>query len=502
MEFTDLLHTVRTQDIHITVDSRTVQEHGIFVAITGVQADGTAYISAAVAAGAAFIVCDTQNTADTIRNTVLDAGAIIIHHPEPRKALWQLAAARYKTEELCQKHTIRIIGVTGTNGKTTSAYILEHLFNRLGHKVGVLGTVSYRWPGHEEPAPLTTPDSLTIHNMLKRMAEAGVSIVIMEVSSHALLQERVGGIPFAGALFSNLTQDHLDFHKDMEEYFVAKSLLFTDLPIKNKAIAINTDDTFGARLFELCATPSALAYGLNNSAHATNSYVQGHICSMSTKGIHMRMQWGAHTWELHSPLVGAFNAYNLLGVQSLALGLGVSIKDLAHLENFRGVCGRLERVDNTLHLHVFVDYAHTPDALKNVLQSLRDTGFHKIITVFGCGGNRDKSKRPLMGQAVAQWSDVAVVTSDNPRFEEPEAIIADIIPGIQDCPTAREGLEIIVEPDRRTATAKALQLLQKPAYAGAALLIAGKGHEDYQIIAGVKHDYSDQRIVQEIVACV
>ncbi len=494
MELSTLIQKVaqKHQDIdciEVTADSRKVAPGSVFVAVPGTAAHGNTFIATALESGALYIVCQDAITAE--QQTMAKAkNAIVIMCKDARKALWQLAVARYGTEDLA-KRGMRVIGITGTNGKTTTAYVLEHLFTRLGFRVGVMGTVSYRWPGHEEIAPLTTPDSLTIHAMLAKMLTAQVEIVIMEVSSHALEQERVGGIDFSAAVFSNLTQDHLDFHKDMQEYFAAKAKLFTKYPLPKKALSINADDPYGLQLLQQCK--DALAFGFTAQEDVAN-FLQGHILSMSTNGLHMRMQWGEKSWELRSPLVGAFNASNLLAVQGIALGLGVAIEDLRHLEDFYGVCGRLERVQNAKNFAAFVDYAHTPDALVNVLKALRGAGFEKIITVFGCGGNRDRTKRPLMGAAVAMDSDVAVLTSDNPRNENPEDIIADVLPGLKE----RPGLEIIVEADRRTATKKALALLMQPAYANAAVLIAGKGHEDYQIIQGVKHPYSDQLTIKEI----
>ena len=478
--FATLLEQVARGGVEVRADSRQVGPGDVFVAVPGATEDGARFIPAARAAGAAAVVCTPEAAA-----ACEDGPACrVIPHPDPREALWRLAAARWRTAE----HPLKVIGITGTNGKTTSAYLLEHLFTAAGHKTGVLGTVSYRWPGHVENAPLTTPDPLSIHAMLARMAEAGVDVAVMEVSSHALEQQRVGGIPFAGALFTNLTQDHLDFHPDMEQYFAAKARLFRELRAQDKALAVNADDAWGRRLLEDC--PAAISYGLHAAA-AGQRHLQGEILHSGTAGLHLRMSLAGESWELRSPLVGQFNALNLLGVQALALGLGVPQASLQALASFRGVPGRLERVENPRGLNVFVDYAHTPDALVNVLQALRGAGFRRIVAVFGCGGNRDRGKRPRMGEAVASYADVAVLTSDNPRFEDPEAILQDVLPGLKD---ARE---VLVEVDRRTATRKALEMLGPQD----ALLIAGKGHEDYQIIQGVKHHYSDQEVVREILGC-
>ncbi|WP_165079075.1 MULTISPECIES: UDP-N-acetylmuramoyl-L-alanyl-D-glutamate--2,6-diaminopimelate ligase [unclassified Desulfovibrio] len=482
-DFEALLAAVRAGERpgvrEVRADSRQVCPGDIFVAVPGASEDGSRFIPEAVAAGAGIVVCRPE--------AAQGAGSPscrFIAHEDPREALWRLAAARWHTEEL----PLRVVGITGTNGKTTTAALLEHLFTAAGYRVGVLGTVTYRWPGHSEAAPLTTPDPLSLHAMLARMAEAGVDMVFMEVSSHALAQQRVSGLPFAGAAFTNLTQDHLDFHENMESYFKAKARLFLELPRADKAMAVNADDPWGRRLLELC--PTALSYGLGRGAPGRR-HLWGELLSSGTGGTHLRMHLGGEEWELRSPLVGAFNAANLLTAQAMALELGLAPAAMGALEDFNGVCGRLERVDNPQGLHVFVDYAHTPDALVNVLTALRVAGFARIVTVFGCGGNRDRTKRPLMGEAVARHADVAVLTSDNPRNEEPEAILEDVLPGLAG---ARE---VVVEADRRAATARALAMLGRED----ALLIAGKGHEDYQIIKGVKHHYSDQEVVRELLRC-
>ena len=484
-DFAALLETCRRGGVEVRSDSRAVGQGDIFVAVPGVNEDGARFIPAAVEAGAAVVVCRPGGPEDAALQASAQAeGCRVVYHEDPREALWRLAEARWRTDA----SRVKILGVTGTNGKTTSTYLLERLFTDAGHKVGVLGTVSYRWPGHSETASLTTPDPLRVHSMLAQMETAGVDVAVMEVSSHAIDQQRVCGVPFAGAAFTNLTQDHLDFHKDMESYFKTKARLFLELPRAEKVMAVNADDPWGRRLLELC--PRALSFGLQQGP-PRRRHLWGELLSAGTEGCRLRMHLEGRTWELRSPLVGAFNASNLLTVQALALETGLDPAQFKALESFTGVCGRLERVENSQGLNVFVDYAHTPDALVNVLKALRGAGFKRIVTVFGCGGNRDRTKRPLMGEAVARYADVAVLTSDNPRFEEPEAILRDVLPGL------KEAREVLVEVDRHAATAKALDMLGKDD----ALLIAGKGHEDYQIIQGVKHHYSDQEVVRELLHC-
>ena len=479
MIFEELLKSCAANNINVCSDSRKVEKGDIFVAISGTNEDGAKYIPKALELGASYIVCSEKVAIDID----CDSSKIVIYN-ESREALWKLAQARFHTSDL----PIKIIGVTGTNGKTTCSYLLEKLYQENGYKVGVIGTVSYRWPGYSEPAALTTPDSLQIHSMLSQMYKAGVNAVIMEVSSHSLAQKRVDGISFNSVGFTNLTQDHLDFHKDMNDYFKIKARLFNELA-KNSFKVINVDDKWGQKLFEM--NPDAFTYGLNTNLSSKKS-LKSKVISSGTQGSSLEMTFNGNTWNIDTPLVGEFNVYNLLCAQALALASGMSEKELMPLAKFSGVPGRLEKIVNKDNLNVFVDYAHTPDALINVLNALRGVGFEKIVTVFGCGGNRDKTKRPLMGQAVAELSDIAVLTSDNPRFEDPEAIINDVLPGLSNAK------KVIVEKDRRLATEKALSLISK----NDALLIAGKGHEDYQIINGVKHHYSDQEVVRELLQCI
>ncbi len=461
-------------------DSRKLRQGGVFVAIPGAAGNGEEYIKDALAAGAGHIVC-RKEALDSIPESQRDR---VVTHEDPRAALWQLAVARWRVNE----SGMRIIGITGTNGKTTTAFLLEHLFMTAGVTTGVLGTITYHWPGHSIPAPLTTPGPLQLHSILAEMAQTGVKVVIMEVSSHALAQQRTGGLPFAGAVFSNLTQDHLDFHGNMENYFRAKATLFTRLPRQDKAMAINGDDSYGRRLLELL--PGAVSYGLHAPIPG-QKHLRGRILGATTAGMTLGMDMDGVGWELRTPLVGAFNAMNLLGAQAIALQMGIEHGAFACFEKFNGVPGRLERIDNDRNLHIFVDYAHTPDALVNALKALRGAGFKRIVTVFGCGGNRDRSKRPLMGKAVAQYSDVAILTSDNPRHESPEQIMRDVRPGLS------KAASLHMEVDRKKATAMGIEMLGRDD----ALLIAGKGHEDYQIIGDTKIHYSDQEIVRELLSC-
>jgi UDP-N-acetylmuramoyl-L-alanyl-D-glutamate--2,6-diaminopimelate ligase len=473
----------------VSSHSGRVAEDGIFVSLpkaVPVTEHGPDYSGAevflvdAVNAGAKYIVC-TENVLERAAAMFTDGreiSAAVV--PDTRAALGALAAAWYKTEN----SRVKLLGITGTNGKTTSTYLLEAVLRASGEIPGVIGTVEYRWPGHEEASLLTMPDCMTLHSMVAAMNGADVTAALMEVSSHAIEQNRIAGLSLAGALFTNLTQDHLDYHKDMEEYFEVKGRLFRDF--RAEALASNVDDPYGERLWK--SVSGVLGYGLTRTG---DNVLHGEIVQQSREGLHLRMTLDGTSWELKSPLVGAFNASNLLGAQALALAFGVPVEAFSALETFGGVPGRLERVLNPRGLSVFVDYAHTPDALEKVLTALRGAGFTRVVTVFGCGGNRDKTKRPLMGKAASRLSDVVVLTSDNPRREDPLAIMADVRPGLSDAK------KVVEEADRKKAIGIALDILGPED----ALLIAGKGHEPYQIIGDTKYLFSDQAMVREFLGC-
>lgn len=489
----DLCRRVERERIPLAVHSGKVTAGCVFAVMPaplprGREADapgGERYLAEALAGGPSAVLCQPRHVPLL---EALNADCAVAAEEDVRAALGALARAFYASGGGLPK----VVGITGTNGKTTETYLLEALFRRLGRKTGVIGTVSYRWPGHEEDAPLTTPDCLSLHAMLARMREAGAEYAFMEVSSHALDQERVAGIDFSAALFTNLTQDHLDYHADMEAYFAAKERLFLPVarggvPLDGKNVIANADDSYGRRL--LAARPGGIGFGLAEDAVPGSRHLAGRILAMTPEGVRLAMRFEGREWELASPLVGAFNAMNLLGAQAAGLALGLEPEEFAALASFTGVSGRLERVPGPKGLNVFVDYAHTPDALAKAISALRDAGFARIVTVFGCGGNRDRTKRPLMGRAVAALTDVAVLTSDNPRDEEPEAIMADVLPGLAAC------REVLARPDRRAALAEALALLGPED----ALLVAGKGHETYQLIRGVKYPFSDQAILRELM---
>lgn len=462
----------------VSAHSGEVQPGDVFVAIHGPNLDGAAFIAEAVSKGATTVVTDTDFEAP--RNLAIKIE--IISHAAPRQALGELAAAFFKTETLM----FPVVAVTGTNGKTTVSYLIERLFAANGRKVGVLGTVTYRWPGFVQEAPLTTPGCWRLHKYLSQMRDAGVDIAIMEVSSHALNQQRTAGVNFTAGVWTNLTQDHLNYHGNMEGYFQAKAKLFSEVGRLDKHAILNSDDPYCRRI--LAAHSPAIGFGLDKE-HATPDGLQGEILDMSIKGLRLGMRFQGRSWELASPLVGAHNASNLLATQALGLAMGMKEEDFHVLSEFVGVTGRLERIPNNNNLNVFVDYAHTPDALENVLRALKTMRFGKLITVFGCGGNRDRGKRPLMAKAVCKYSDIAVLTSDNPRREDPIAIMNDVRPGLDGCALVME------IPNRRQAITVALEEMRP----SDVLLIAGKGHESYQQIGDVKYPFSDQAVVREIL---
>jgi UDP-N-acetylmuramoyl-L-alanyl-D-glutamate--2,6-diaminopimelate ligase len=463
--------------LEVRSDSRLVEKGDAFVALPGAARDGADFVAMAASKGAAYVVAAKGASLPEA------CAAEVVRVEDPRRALGELAAARYGTARL----PFSLVGITGTNGKTTVAYLLECLLRESGGRPGVLGTVEYRWPGHAQAAPLTTPGCLPLHGMLAGMTAAGVTGAVMECSSHALDQDRLAGIAFDVAVLTNVTQDHLDYHGNMDAYFASKRKLFA-VGLKNPANAvINFDDPYGRRL--LAEFPEALGYGLGDEGVPPRA-LRGEILSQGGRGMELRMTFEGRSWTLASPLVGRHNGANLLAAQGAALCLGMGVEQLAGLSGCQGAPGRLERVPNDRGLAVFVDYAHTPDALENVLKALREQDFKKVVAVFGCGGDRDRTKRPLMARAVSRYADVAVLTSDNPRHEDPMAIIGDARPGLAGASRA------LVEPDRREAIRLALREMEP----GDALIIAGKGHEAYQQIGDVKHPFDDVAVAKELLA--
>ena len=452
----------------VTCDSKKIKDNFIFVAIKGSSCDGHRFIPEAISAGAKAVVVENPEVEKR-------QGCVFLKTKDSRRCLAQLVAAFYGFPS----RYLKLVGVTGTNGKTSITYILESILKEAGFNPGVIGTVNYRYNAQAIPSFNTTPGPEDLERLFYQMLKAGVSHVVMEVSSHALSQQRVSGISFSAGIFTNLTQDHLDYHKDLEDYFSCKARLFEMLD-KDSYAFINIDDAFGRRLIHL--TPAkVVTYGIENKADvlAVNITCDGKLSKFC-------LQHGKNKVLITSPLIGRHNVYNVLAAASFALkeGIGPAVIQAA-IEKCTFIPGRLQRVDVEADFSVFVDYAHTEDALRNVILSLRQIYPKRIIVVFGCGGNRDKDKRPKMGKVVTELADFAFVTSDNPRSEDPREIINQILAGI-----TKENYCVVV--DRRQAIDKALQIAQT----GDCVLVAGKGHESYQIIGAEVIPFDDCEVVK------
>jgi UDP-N-acetylmuramoyl-L-alanyl-D-glutamate--2,6-diaminopimelate ligase len=476
----------------IVYDSRRVRPGYLFVAIKGHALDGHAFIDQAIQNGASAIVAETLRTGP---------GPTFVRVADSHEALSALAVAYFRNP--CDG--MDLIGITGTNGKTTTSYLLESILLAAGHRPGVLGTVTYRYPGHVYPAPVTTPESLDLMEAFRKMADLGVTHVVLEVSSHGLEQGRVRHCPFRVAVFTNLSRDHLDYHGSMDAYFEAKSRLFCDLAkraarqkLNRPHAVINLDDPMAGELMAL-TDAEILTYGLHEASHVRADRVK-----LSRNGISARITAPKGPFEVRSNLIGGYNLSNILAAAAAALSLDIEPETIAAgVARLHGVPGRLEMVKNPRGLAVAVDYAHTPDALMKALGAVRPLTNGKLITVFGCGGDRDKGKRSEMGRVASQASDVVFITSDNPRTEDPGAIVAQIEKGVVESGMKKLAIEdghasaqprgYRVELDRASAIRKAVGM----ATAHDLILIAGKGHEDYQIIGREKRPFDDRVIARE-----
>lgn len=456
---------------NIVFDSRKVEEGSAFVAIAGTQVNGHDYIDAALEKGATAIVCE-----DLPEN--LTEGITWVQVGDSAKALGIMASNYYGNPS----DEIQVVAITGTNGKTTTATLLHQLFIAMGYSTGLLSTVENKINEEVIPATHTTPDAVSVQALLRKMVDAGCTHCFMEASSHAIVQERIAGLKLAGAVFTNISHDHLDYHKTFDEYIKAKKKLFDDLP-KDAFALVNSDDKRGMVMLQNCIA--------NHQTFALKSPAdfKAKIISNTLEGLELDIN-GKLVWFR---LIGAFNAYNLLGVLGTAILLGEDEEEvLTTLSSIRGAKGRFDRI-SIGGITAIVDYAHTPDALDNVLKTINGvrTGGEQLITVVGCGGNRDKTKRPIMAKMAVQESDKAILTSDNPRFEDPEEILKDMQVGVG--PTERRKTLTIV--DRKEAIRTACMLSQP----GDIILVAGKGHEDYQEIKGVKHHFDDAEVVTEFL---
>ena len=457
----------------------------LFVAIKGLQADGHDYIDDACRRGAVCVVHE--------REVVETPGVTFVRVDDSRRALARLGSAFYGEPS----REVFLVGVTGTNGKTTVCHLVESCLQTAGRQTGTMGTINYRYGETILPAPTTTPESLDLQKMLRSMADAEVTHVVMEVSSHALDLKRVHECAFNVAIFTNLSEEHLDYHQTMEDYYIAKKRFFTDI-VAGKTSIINADDPWGQRLIAELPGP-VRTFSLTGNADVR---VLSSVLSMT--GIEAVIETKSGRYDIRSPLIGRYNLSNILAAVATAEEIGLDCATIDRgINSVASVAGRLERVGNSDDPWIFVDYAHTEDALKNVLENLRRFEHKRLITVFGCGGDRDTLKRPRMGWVATELSDIAIVTSDNPRTEEPLAIIAAIRGGIDVARIAEISPERIAEgvtkksytiiPDRRRAIETAVLMADLDDI----VVIAGKGHEVYQIVGTTKHPFDDRDIARK-----
>ena len=477
----DILHDIKVLDIlnqdnidihQIQFDSRLVDKGDVFVAVKGTQVDGHKFITDCIDKGAATIVCEELPA--EVRE---DVCYVMVENSAA--ALGQMASNYYDRPS----SKLKLVGITGTNGKTSTVTMLFNLFESLGYRAGLLSTVSNRIGNKEIKATHTTPDALQINALLKQMTEEGCDYCFMEVSSHAIVQERIAGLDFTGGIFSNITHDHLDFHKTFSEYIKAKKQFFDSL--KKDAFALSNIDDKNGRIMLQNTKARKRTYGINNPAD-----YKARIIENSFDGLHLDI----NNKELYVPLVGRFNAYNILAVYACAMELEADeMEVLQELSRIRTAEGRFEYLQSDKGIVAIVDYAHTPDALKNVLNTINDirSGGEQLITVVGAGGDRDKSKRPEMANIAAGMSNRLILTSDNPRTENPEDILDDMEQGV---PVDRKRIVLRIS-DRKQAIKTAYALAQP----GDIILVAGKGHEKYQEINGVRHHFDDKEILNELM---
>ncbi|MBR6121287.1 MAG: UDP-N-acetylmuramoyl-L-alanyl-D-glutamate--2,6-diaminopimelate ligase [Prevotella sp.] len=480
MKLSELLKNIGTKavigpaDVEISdvnIDSRRIAPGHLFVAVKGTVTDGHKFIAKAIELGAAAILCEDlpEQLNENVAYVQVDSTEAVVG----------TVATTFQGNPSAK---VKLVGVTGTNGKTTIATLLYNMFRKLGYKCGLLSTVCNYIEGEPIPADHTTPDPIELNRLLRRMVDAGCQYVFMECSSHAIAQHRIGGLTFAGGIFTNLTRDHLDYHKTVENYRDAKKAFFDMLPKEAFAIT-NADDKNG--LFMVQNTKATIkTYSTRSMADYRARIIECHF-----EGMYLEMD--GH--EVGVQFIGKFNVSNLLAVYAAAVMLGQQPEDvLVVMSTLKSVAGRLEPIRSEEGVTAIVDYAHTPDALENVLNAIHEVlnGKGQVITVCGAGGNRDKGKRPLMAQEAVKQSDRVIITSDNPRFEEPQDIINDMLAGLDQ----KQLKKVISIADRREAIKTAVALAQK----GDVILIAGKGHEDYQEIKGVKHHFDDREVVREI----
>ena len=465
---------IGNDDVEITgvnIDSRRIKTGHLFVAMKGTQVDGHQFIGKAIELGAISVLCEDLPE-------VLQEGITYVQVESTEDAVGKVATLFYGDPS----HKLKLVGVTGTNGKTTIATLLYNMFRKFGHKVGLLSTVCNYIDDVEVPADHTTPDPIELNELLAKMVEAGCEYAFMECSSHAIHQKRIGGLKFAGGLFTNLTRDHLDYHKTFENYRNAKKAFFDSLP-KDAFAITNADDKNGMIMVQNTKA-TVKTYSIRTLADFRARILECHF-----EGMYLEIDGR----EVGVQFIGKFNVSNLLAVYGAAIMLGKKPEDvLLVLSTLHSVNGRLEPIHSPEGFTAIVDYAHTPDALANVLNAIHEVldGKGHVITVCGAGGNRDKGKRPLMAQEAVRQSDKVIITSDNPRFEEPQDIINDMLAGLNE----QQMRKVISIVDRKEAIRTACMMAQK----GDVVLVAGKGHETYQEIKGVKHHFDDKEVLHEI----
>jgi len=457
--------------VSIQFDSRKVEKGSLFVATKGTQSDGHAFIDKAIASGAVAILCEDLPTN-------LNPGICYVEVADSSLALGLVASNFYNNPS----SKLKLVGVTGTNGKTTCVTILFNLFRALGYNAGLLSTVENKVNEEVIPSTHTTPDAVSLNELLALMLSKGVTHCFMEVSSHSVVQHRIAGLHFEGAVFTNITHDHLDYHGTFEEYIKAKKLFFDNLPATSFALS-NADDKRGTVMLQNTKANKQY-FGLKTMAD-----FKARIITNSFQGIQLNVD----NKDVWFKLTGSFNAYNLMAVYGAAMLLEEDSDEvLTALSNLDGARGRFDQVVSPGGISAIIDYAHTPDALENVLNTIDDVreGFESIITVVGCGGNRDAAKRPVMAGIAAKLSTKVILTSDNPRNEEPDTIISQMQEGV--APTDKK--KVLAITDRKEAIRTAVMLAEK----GDIILVAGKGHETYQEVKGVKHPFDDKKVVVEI----
>lgn len=481
---TNFGQSIQMQDLHIDhiqYDSRKVKANDLFVALRGSGTDGHKYITEAVNNGAIAVMVEDDGAVPD--SYFLHSGVAKIVVPDTRRALAGISANYFHHPS----DKLTLIGVTGTNGKTTTAFLIKSILEQNGIKAGLIGTIEYHLGDAVMPASHTTPESLELNGFLSRMVNAGCTHAVMEVSSHALHQHRVEGIKFTTGIFTNLTQDHLDYHGSMDEYFRSKKMLFENLAPEAWGI-INIDDPCGKKFME-ATRARVLTYGTDTSASLCASNVE-----LSIRGTRFTLVQSRSNMEIESQMLGRFNVSNLLASIGAGIALEIPAQNIREaLHRTRAVSGRFEQLSSPAGWTAIIDYAHSPDALEKVLRAIHDLFTAerpgRIITIFGCGGNRDRGKRPVMGSIATSLSDITIITSDNPRHEDPDDIIAEILIG------TRAGSAVYRETDRKNAILKALSIAQN----GDVVLIAGKGHEDYQIIGDTKVHLSDRETVEQFL---